>query len=271
LYYEAPPLVSHVYGDNGAFTVTLTVTDDDGATDSATMTVTVDNVDPSAEILSASMDVEFDLLVSGRKYNNVALTLYEGNTAVGALEVERMPGDPASNPAFDTLPASLDMTKAYTAVVTFMPEDLGDGKMVGANPTKLAIGCGGTTIELSHTFNVQQSLVRDSDHWNHVEPWVINLGEALEGCSFDVTAQVTDPGSDDEYLYYYYGSQTAWAWYYNNGMSPDPYPSPDVNPVDLIDIQSFTYEHGEALTLDVYDDDGGYSTFFIPEIDDEVL
>ena len=44
-------VVTHAYGDNGAFTVTLTVEDDDGGTTIVTTTVTVNNVDPGAMIL----------------------------------------------------------------------------------------------------------------------------------------------------------------------------------------------------------------------------
>jgi parallel beta-helix repeat protein len=44
-------VATHVYGDNGVFTVTLTVEDDDGGTTTVTTTVTVNNVDPGAMIL----------------------------------------------------------------------------------------------------------------------------------------------------------------------------------------------------------------------------
>ena len=41
---------SFQYGDNGSFTVTVTVTDEDGGTGSASFLVTVTNVDPDAVI-----------------------------------------------------------------------------------------------------------------------------------------------------------------------------------------------------------------------------
>lgn len=50
---------SKQYGDNGVFTVTTSVTDDDGGTGSDTLTVTVNNVDPTASIdLSGATEIQ---------------------------------------------------------------------------------------------------------------------------------------------------------------------------------------------------------------------
>ena len=52
--------------------------------------------------------------------------------------------------------------------------------------------------------------------------------------------------------------------YLNNPPFADPYPSPDVNPVDISGVISVSYENSGILTLDVVDDDGGiYSTSII--------
>jgi hypothetical protein len=255
------------------FTVLLTVTDDDGGSASASCNVTVLNVDPEISIESALMDVEIGLRVAGSKWSNVGLELYEDDILMGYIEVERWPGCPDDNPSNGNpaIPMTLDMTKSYRAIVTYdpypddgdiimgdQPNNGKDTKDNAGNPVWIVIA---SEIEnrtmIHHTFNTQQSMIRDSEHWNHVEPWEVDISSNLTGHIFEVTTHITDPGSDDEAVTCIYGSQNPITTYLNNPPDPDPYPSPEVNPVDIREMIPVFYEGPGVLSLAVTDDDGG--------------
>jgi len=236
--------VDYTWGDDGIYIVTLIVYDDAGGVGSDSVAVTVNNVAPSAEITTVAMDVGIGLRVAGTKYHAVTLTLYEDGIAVGEYTVERVPGDPDENPVItNTLPATLDPLKVYSAVITY--EGLGGpgNPGYGGNPVWLIID--GEEVA-HHVFNQKKT-----------EPWEVEINGFLVGKEFSVTTHVTDPGSDDIFIDYAYGTQTASATYYNDGVGPDPYPSPDVNPVDLYDTQTFVYDGVSDLDVTVTDDDGG--------------
>ncbi len=253
------PTPTHVYGDDGEFTVTLRVTDSDNLSATDTCNITVQNVDPTVTIESAIMNVDIGLRVGGRKYNNVSMILYEGGAEISRISIERLPGSP--NEQMKWIPSILNMEKEYSATVSYEPMDPPN---VGGNPVWIYIKFeNGTTKRIHHTFNVQQSKKKDSEHWNHVEPWEVDLNAHLIGCSFDVSYYIKDPGSDDETLTFIYGSQTLNVTFLNNPPNPDPYPSPDVNPVDLIDIRTLIYEGQGTLSLKGIDDDDGKSTVTI--------
>jgi outer membrane protein assembly factor BamB len=245
------PTPTHIYGDDGLFIATLKVTDNDNLSATDTCNITVQNVDPTVSIESVIMNLEIGLRVAGRKYNNVSMTLYEDEDSLGSISIERLPGSPNVQMAW--IPVSIDFSKSYSANVTFIPEDPPN---VGANPVWIYIkSANGTTNQIHHTFNVQQSKKRNSDHWNHIEPWEVDLNPHFIGLDFKITSHVTDPGSDDETLTYTYGSQIVTVDYLNNPPNLDPYPSPEVNPKDIMDTTTLIYEGPRTITLVVKDDD----------------
>ncbi|MFQ5909462.1 MAG: PKD domain-containing protein, partial [Thermoplasmata archaeon] len=189
------PIVTFIWYDDYNVTVKLTVTDDDGLTDVAYGYVDVRNVPPSPTIEGAYIEVTLFLRVAGEKWHNVELLLYENydretgqGDLVAQIEVERWPGDPMQNPSVGdqgfTVRLSLDSLVNYTAVVTYDPyEDINDaimgdqpinGQLWGDNPVWIILDfADGGQCKMSHNFNVQQSIKRDSEHFIHVEPWIV--------------------------------------------------------------------------------------------------
>jgi outer membrane protein assembly factor BamB len=242
---------SHVYGDDGIFIVTLTVTDDDNSTGSISYNVTVLNVDPEVVIESVTMDVEIGLRVAGRKWNNVSMTLSENEKIIGYVSIKRRPGSPDEQMAW--IPKVLDLTRTYSAIVHYIPVD---PPFLGANPVWIYIKFpNGSIQKIHHTFNVQQSKERDSSHWNHIDPWEVDLMVHLIGWEFDVEYHVTDPGSDDEILTFSCGTQNVTVTHLRNPPNPDPYPSAEIDPVDILDIAQLVYEGAGTIILTVEDDD----------------
>jgi hypothetical protein len=151
------------------------------------------------------------------------------------------------------IPVSIDFSKSYSANVTYIPEDPPN---VGANPVWIYIKSeNGTINQIHHNFNVQQSKKRNNEHWNHVEPWEVELNPHFISLGFEITSHVTDPGSDDEILTFTYGSQIVTVTNLNNPPNPDPYPSPEVNPKDFMDIKTLIYEGPGTITVIAKDDD----------------
>jgi uncharacterized repeat protein (TIGR01451 family) len=267
------PVANKEFGDNGNFNVTLRVTDSWGATSANTAVVTVVNLVPISFGILTAMPLDLGIRVAGSKWSNVMLELVddEGNS-VQLLEVERWPGSPDKNPSIGVSSVTLDMSKSYRAVVTYDPfPDDGDAiegdqgnngkdkKNNAGNPVWLTISFeDGTFIEIHHTFNTQQSKHKGSDHWNHVDPWVVELAPYLLGHEFEVSAEASDEGSDDITFEWSCGFLNT---YYNDDVGPDPFPSPDgLYPFSAEDSVPHTYVGPETISLTVYDDDGGTVT-----------
>jgi len=126
------------YDDDASLTTTLTVTDDDGATGSDALALTVRNVAPLPAIVeavpAASTVVDFTLRMAGEKWHDATMVLRENGTDFGTVTVFRNPGDPKEQQAtLEDILVPLDSD--FEAVVTYTPEnDPVNGQPWGASP-----------------------------------------------------------------------------------------------------------------------------------------
>jgi hypothetical protein len=87
---------------------------------------------------------------------------------------------------------------------------------------------------------------------------MINNGNGIPSKMAILTAFVSDPGSDDLIFNWSIGIVNI---YYNDGVGPDPFPSPwGTYPFGVSDTISHPYSGPETITLIVTDDDGGLTT-----------
>jgi PKD repeat protein len=261
---DVSDMVSHRYGDNCVFKLKLTVTDDDNGEAVYETNITVRNVAPDIVDIQAYVLVNFTLRVAGEKYHSVGVHLMEDDTEVGAATITREPGNPDEQTA-TLAQVKVDVTKNFIALIDYLPNDPREnGNVWGANPVWLILTFeDGTETRLHHTFNVRKSYWND-DHWNHIDPWEVEINPYISGQNITFEATATDPGSDDLSFVWDFGDSYSAGpnTYFNNGLSPDPYPSPDVNPMVATDTvqHKYTTPGTYTVTLTVTDDDGSSTT-----------
>ncbi len=248
--------VTHTYGDNGVFTVRLLVLDDDGASVEHETTVTVLNVEPTlVGEVRAYVTGDLTLRVAGEKFHDVVLTLREGDTIVGLASILRVPGSP-DDQSVTIHDVTIDLRKSVmTATVEYTPlDDAINGQIWGADPAWLTFTAkDGSSRRIHHTFNVR-----------HEETWIWDVGSLAQfivGMDITFEATASDPGSDDLTFTWAWGDGSAdtTTIYYNDGSSPDPYPSPEVNPISVMNeiLHAFGSAGTYNIVLTVFDDDGG--------------
>ena len=252
--WSPSPSTSAPFGDDFLGTVRVQASDPGGLTSTADASVVVRDLDPTIDDLRVTAAGDLTLRVAGEKWHDVELRVVQGTSSWG-VSVVRMPGSPDDQAA--TLEdVELDITEDTSITVYYTPDDDPvNGQPNGANPVWVIFTSGGSEVRLHHTFNVE-----------HPDTYVWTLDDivpALIGSAVRLAVTASDVGSDDLAFSVDWGDGTsASATVYNDGVGPDPYPSPEVNPITA--TQTFATAYGAAgtytITVTVTDDDGASAT-----------
>jgi len=200
--------VQHAYSQDGTYTVTLTVTDDDGATDTSSATKTVLNRIPiasfteSAETVSIGESIHFDASGSYDPDGTIVNYLWDfgdGNTATG-VEVDHAYEDDGVYTVTLTVIDDDDATGSATATKTVLNQPPVPSFTMNESATEIIY----VPINSSVNFNASPSF--DPDGSIIVYYWVFGDGTDGTGLVLDhtysnvgtfyVTLTVTDDDGD---------------------------------------------------------------------------
>jgi hypothetical protein len=216
---------NYVFGDNGVYNVELNVIDDDMGYvwdpvnnvpvevipgipyAQRTMTVTVDNVDPTiaTDSFEAFIATEVCVRVSGTEGNSVSVEVFEDGVLVSSVTTVRLVGDP--NPPdekcglfkIDVLEGhSYESTLSYSA-----PSGGSNPSWLIFNPWRDPVTPGHGTVTWKYDFDTDGQVIPQS-----LSTLKRGLLDAGHGAQIDFAADAYDPGTDDLAFLWVWGAVT---------------------------------------------------------------
>ncbi len=244
------PTPTLVYGDDGNYTLTLTVVDSLDRTASAQTYVTVLNVPPTVEEANCNIsrpDAEVRARIAGEKWHDVVVAFYEGGIETNNVTMVRTPGSPNDQEAFLGKVSETSGVN-YSVTMWFSPDDDPiNGHPGGATPAWVVLEFeDGHNASTHHLFNV-----------NHPESWtwsISNLLDNVDSKRVVCEAIASDPGSDDLTFHWEFSDGTNLTSYYPNLGGTFP-----VQISDAV-MHEFQGSGASTVVLIVTDDDGGSTT-----------
>jgi photosystem II stability/assembly factor-like uncharacterized protein len=227
-------------GQDGVNTVSLRVTDQLGATDTESTTVTVENVPPTVTLSPVAPAAE-----------DSATTVHGTLTDPGWKDLLSVTVDFGDGPT--PVAGTYTSTPHGVAKLTFTAHHV-----YGDNGTFTVNVCG--SDDDSTVCTSVDAVVTNVDPEAHIVPGGLVIAHAGDPVHFRGTS--FDPGSDDRITTWDFGDGAIVSTVsFNNGVSADPPQSPEVNPRNVVDEKIHVYVKACLYTarFSARDDDGGLS------------
>ncbi len=224
---------AHTYADNGAYTITATVTDKDGGVGSHTSTANIANVPPTAGAIGAKVTYDLTIRIAGPPGNVVCLFVQEDGQVVGqtCLSTEH---NREATMSFDA-----ELTSSFSAFLTFHA----GGEKSGTTHVWLVVD--GKTTKVA-TFVSDK---KDPSTWDQTQE-VAGFAQLFHsaGKVIRFSCAVGDVGAD---------TLTATWTFGDGGTSTQTFQGPGT--FDATAQHTYRSAGNYTVTLTVMDDDGGFA------------
>lgn len=235
--------LSHVYLDNGVYSVIVTINDDKDGVGTDTVLVTVNNVAPTVTTNDSyfiTAPIIMRIAGQGKVGNSVALEVIQDGNVVASEKIIRTPSSP--NEQEVTVMATIDLSKQYSGKLLF------DTETAYSGGTPVWLITDGVNLTKVTTFTTQKN---NTSSYHQI--YEFDLAKMISVVNKEIffTGTATDPGTDDMNFNWLFG---------DSGSANMAYPWPNAHSVTEIVKHTYLAAGSYEVTLNVTDDEGDTGT-----------